>query len=67
MKYNFDETEIKTLREQISKLNRQIEEAVIAQQYKKAYDLKEKEANLEKEISDKKQKFAIPKNERLTV
>ncbi len=67
MKYNFDETEIKALREKISKLNRKTEEAVIAQQYKKAYELKEQEANLEKEIAEKKEKFAIPKNERLTV
>jgi hypothetical protein len=36
MKYNFDETETKKLKEKIAKLEKEIETAVISQSYKKA-------------------------------
>ncbi len=67
MKYNFDESWIKKIKEKISKINKNIELAVIAQEYKKASKLKEDQLKLEKEIVDMKEKFTIPKKERMTV
>jgi ATP-dependent Clp protease ATP-binding subunit ClpA len=67
MKYNFDETETKKLKEKISKNNKIIEDAVIAQQYKKAYKLKEEQLELESKIIELKQKFQVPKNKRMKV
>jgi ATP-dependent Clp protease ATP-binding subunit ClpC len=67
MKYNFDETETKNLKEKISKINKQIELAVIAQEYKKASTLKENQEKLEKQIQEIKEKFTIPKEERMSV
>ena len=67
MKYNFDETATKKLKEKIAKLSKSIEQAVIAQSYKKASKLKEEQAELESQISELKQKFTIPKEERLNV
>jgi ATP-dependent Clp protease ATP-binding subunit ClpC len=67
MKYNFDETETKKIKEKIAKINKQIETAVIAQEYKRASKLKEDQINLEKEIINLKEKFTIPKKERMTV
>ncbi|MCH2188726.1 ATP-dependent Clp protease ATP-binding subunit [Candidatus Gracilibacteria bacterium] len=67
MKYNFDETESKKLREKMAKLSKEIELAVIAQSYKKAYKLKEDFAELETKLNDIKQKFSIPKADRLSV
>ncbi len=67
MTYNFDEKEIKKLKEQVTVLQGQIEQAVISQQYKKAVSLKEKLETLENEIRDIKKKFRIPKEERLNV
>ena len=67
MKYNFDETETKKIKERIVKLNKEIEVAVIAQSYKKAHSLKEKLAKLENEVSEIKKKFSIPKKDRLNV
>jgi len=67
MKYDFDEKETIKLKEKIVKLNKEIEDAVIWQNYKKASTLKDKVAKLEKEIIDIRQKFNIPKNKRLTI
>jgi ATP-dependent Clp protease ATP-binding subunit ClpC len=67
MKYNFDESWIKKIREKIAKINKNIELAVIAQEYKKASSLKEQQTKLEKEIVDMKEKFTIPKKDRMTV
>lgn len=67
MKYNFDETEIKNIKEKIAKVSKQIELAVIAQEYKKASSLKENQLKLENQIVDLKEKFTIPKNERMNV
>ena len=44
-----------------------MQQAVIAQSYKKAQSLKQKQETLEKEILDLKQKFTIPKNERFSI
>gem|GEM_PF-351271 len=67
MKYNFDEKETKKLKAKAAKLTKQIEDAVIAQQYKKASSLKDKQKEIELEISDLKKKFIIPKDKRLSV
>jgi len=67
MKYNFDEKETIKLKQQISDLQKKIESAVISQQYKKASSLKAKQINIEEKISELKQKFSIPKDERLNV
>lgn len=67
MKYNFDETETKKIREKIAKINKQIETAVIAQEYKKASKLKDDQINFEREIVNLKEKFTIPKKERMSV
>ena len=67
MKYNFDEKETKKLKECIAKLSKNIESAVIAQQYKKASKLKLEQQELETKITELKQKFSIPKEKRLNV
>ncbi len=67
MKYNFDETATKKLKEKIAAVSKNIEQAVIAQSYKKATKLKQQQAELEQQIQDLKQKFTIPKEERLEV
>jgi hypothetical protein len=67
MKYNFDETETKNIKEKIAKINKQIELAVIAQEYKKASSLKESQLKLEQKIIELKEKFTIPKEERMNV
>jgi len=67
MKYNFDESETKKLRERIAKNNKMIEDAVVSQQYKKAYKLKETQLELEQKISELKQKFQVPKEKRMNV
>ncbi len=67
MKYNFDETETKKLKEKIAKINKQIELAVIAQEYKKASSLKESQIKIEQQIQELKEKFTIPKKDRLNV
>jgi len=67
MKYNFDETETKKIKEKIAKINKQIEIAVIWQEYKKASTLKESQVKLEQQIQEIKEKFTIPKEERMSV
>lgn len=67
MKYNFDETETKKLKQKAAKLTKQIEDSVIAQKYKQASSLKEKQQEIEKQITEIKQKFTIPKEKRLSV
>lgn len=67
MKYNFDEKETVKLKEKVAKLQSQIEQAVISQSYKKATKLKEQQAKVEDEIRSLKEKFVIPKEERLNV
>ncbi|MBS9775108.1 ATP-dependent Clp protease ATP-binding subunit [Candidatus Gracilibacteria bacterium] len=67
MKYNFDETEIKKIREKLAKIESQIEQAVIAQKYKKASELKTKQMELEEKIAQLKKKFQVPKDKRFSV
>lgn len=67
MKYNFDEKESTKLKAKSAELNKQIEAAVISGNYKKASTLKEKQSQIEKEISQIRKKFKIPKEKRLTI
>jgi ATP-dependent Clp protease ATP-binding subunit ClpC len=67
MKYNVEEKETKKLKEKIASLEKEIQQAVISQSYKKAQELKQKQEKLEKEIFDIKQKFSIPKEKRLHI
>lgn len=67
MKYNIDEDEIKKQREKLVELQKKIENAVISEQYKKASALKIEQKEIEDKISSLKQKFSIPKENRLSV
>lgn len=67
MKYNVNEEEIIKLKEQSVALQKQIENAVITQSYKRASELKEDQRKVEEKILDKKNKFSIPKNKRFKV
>ncbi|MCP4522803.1 MAG: ATP-dependent Clp protease ATP-binding subunit [Candidatus Gracilibacteria bacterium] len=67
MKYNFDETATKKIKEKIASHQKNIEQAVIAQSYKKASRLKKEQAEFEAQILQLKEKFTIPKEERLHV
>lgn len=67
MKYNYDEWNIKELKLQIEKLQKKIEDYVMAQQYHKAMIAKEKQKELESKIRDKKTKTNIPKSKRLHI
>jgi ATP-dependent Clp protease ATP-binding subunit ClpC len=67
MKYNFDESETINLKEKIAKINKQIEQAVISQEYKRASNLKENQIKLEQQIQEIKNKFTIPKKDRMNV
>ncbi len=67
MKYNFDEEEIKSTKEEIEKLQKDIESFVISQQYHKAIKAKEKQADLEKKIAEKKAKRTVPREKRLHI
>ena len=67
MKYNYDEKEIKKIREKMVKNQKKIEDAVISQQYKKAVIYKETQKEYEEAIRDIKSKFQIPKDKRFWV
>jgi len=67
MKYNYDEKEIKKIREKMVKNQKKIEDAVISQQYKKAVIYKENQKEFETEIQNLKSKFQIPKEKRFWV
>jgi len=67
MKYNFDEAEIKKIKEKMAKNTKKIEDAVISQQYKKAVVYKETQKKYEQDIQALKKKFSIPKNKRFWV
>lgn len=67
MAYNIDEAEIKKIKDKIAKITKEIEQAVIASNYKQASKLKDKQAKLEKQITDIKKEFSIPKKDRFTI
>ena len=67
MNYNFDEKQTLKLKEDLAKTNKLVEEAVINSDYKKATKLKSKIIKLKEEITDIRQKFKIPKKDRLDI
>ena len=67
MKYNYDEKEIKKIREKMAKNQKKIENAVISQHYKKAVVFKDTQKKYEEEIQNLKSRFQIPKEERFWV
>ena len=67
MTYSWEEDKIKLLKEKIAETNKQIENFVMSQQYKKASVLKEKIKKLEDDIISYKKKFSIPKDKRLNI
>ena len=67
MKYNFDESELKTVKEDIEKLQKDIEGFIMSQQYHKALIAKDKREELEKKIAEKKAKKTIPRAKRLHI
>ncbi len=67
MTYNFDEKETKKIKEDLAKTNKLVEEAVISSDYKKASRLKEKALKLKESITKTRQKFKIPKKDRLNI
>ena len=67
MTYNFDEKETKKIKEDLAKTNKMVEEAVISSDYKKASKLKEKALKLKESITKTRQKFKIPKKDRLNI
>ena len=67
MKYNFDESELKSIKEDIEKLQKDIEGFIMSQQYHKALIAKDKREELEKKIAEKKAKKTIPRAKRLHI
>ena len=67
MKYNAPETEVKALKQEIEKLQKEIEDYVLSGQYHKAIKIKEKQNDLEKKIQEKKAKKVIPRAKRLHI
>ena len=67
MKYNGPETEVKNLKQDIEKLQKEIEDYVISGQYHKAIKIKEKQNDIEKKIQEKKAKKVIPREKRMRI
>jgi ATP-dependent Clp protease ATP-binding subunit ClpC len=67
MKYNFDEDEIKKIKEEIEGVTKDIESFLTSQQYHKAIKAKEKREELEAKITEKKSKRSIPREKRLHI
>lgn len=67
MKYNTDESEVRTLKQDIEKLQKEIESFVLSGQYHKAIKIKEKQNALELKIQEKKAKKIIPRSKRLHI
>ncbi len=67
MKYNSDESDVKVLKQEIEKIQKEIEEYVLSSQFHKAIKLKEKQNALEQNIKEKKAKKVIPRAKRLHI
>lgn len=67
MKYNGSESEVKGLKQEIEKLQKEIEDYVLSGQYHKAIKIKEKQNDLDKKIQEKKAKKLIPRAKRLHI
>ncbi len=67
MKYNSDESDVKALKQDIEKLQKEIEEYVLSSQFHKAIKLKEKQNLIDQKIQEKKAKKVIPRAKRLHI
>ena len=67
MNYEFDETETKKIKEKITKIQKEVEKNVIAGNYEKASQLKKNVEKLKDDLNKTKQKFKIPKKDRLNI
>jgi len=67
MKYNSDENDVKALKQEIEKLQKEVENFVISGQFHKAIKIKEKQNDIEKKIQAKKAKKVIPRAKRLHI
>ncbi|PJC56826.1 ATP-dependent Clp protease ATP-binding subunit ClpC [Candidatus Gracilibacteria bacterium CG_4_9_14_0_2_um_filter_38_7] len=67
MKYNSDENDVKVLKQEIEKLQKEVENFVISGQFHKAIKIKEKQNDIEKKIQAKKAKKVIPRAKRLHI
>lgn len=67
MKYNFDEEEIKKLKEELEAIIKEKESFLMSQQYHKAIKAKEKQEDVEAKIQEKRSKRNIPRNKRMHI
>jgi ATP-dependent Clp protease ATP-binding subunit ClpC len=67
MKYNFDEDEIKKMKEEIEVITKEKEAFLISQQYHKAIKAKEKQEELEAKIQERRAKKNIPRAKRMHI
>lgn len=67
MKYNFDEEEIKKLKEELEAIIKEKESFLMSQQYHKAIKAKEKQEEVEAKIQEKRSKRNIPRNKRMHI
>ncbi len=67
MKYNYEEDGIKEIKLEIEKLQKDIENFVLSQQYHKAIIAKDKQKELENKIREKKWKKNIARSKRLHI
>ncbi len=67
MKYNFDEDEIKKMKEQIESITKEKEGFLMSQQYHKAIKAKEKQEELEAKIQERRSKKNIPRTKRMHI
>jgi len=67
MNYNFDESQSKKIKQEIAKIQETIEKSIISWDYNRASKLKEKVEKLKEELKEIRQKFKIPKKDRLDI
>ncbi len=67
MTYNFVSDEANIIKEKIEKLQKDISDLVISQQYQKAFTKKREQEALQKELEKTKKKHVIPKKDRLKI
>lgn len=67
MKYNFDEEEIKKMKEEIEIITKEKEGFLMSQQYHKAIKAKEKQEELEAKIQERRSKKNIPRSKRMHI
>jgi ATP-dependent Clp protease ATP-binding subunit ClpC len=67
MKYNYEEENVKEIKLEIEKIQKDMEGFVMSQQYHKAIIAKEKRDELESKIKEKRSKVKIPREKRLHI